>query len=161
MEEPLPLLLLDVGFVIDMPASDEQATSGSFWTALQSQVSADRELPPLDVSFQEYLALDVELCPKGQYCTNNTLATQGPTPCPRGTFAPNEGSSVCTSCPAPLASPAEGSTDFRNCTLDMKSGAAGEWIPMRLSQPLDDNLELEPQLAALYGVPLEAIIRLP
>ena len=133
--------IIDIGFTIDLPL-DEQATAG-FWEAL------DWTLPMLlDVSYQEYLTLDVSLCKRGHYCKEPNLSL----PCAAGTFGPSEGLSACFQCPAGLPS-VEGSTHFRNCT-------GGVWIPLRVPDtPIEDGAaELQAQLAAFYGMPKEAMV---
>lgn len=162
------LISIDVGFAIDAPALDEQATHG-FWTALQTQV-VDASPNILDLSYQEYLALDVSLCAQGHYCApvyTATAAAAAAMPCPQGTYGAHEGQSECTLCPAHLSTLSEGSIDFRNRTIDIVGQRRiGAWIPLiaahQQERQLDDALDLEPQLAALYGVPLEAmVVRLP
>lgn len=158
--------LLDIGFVIDFELTMLNTTEGTlqpqqqlFWAQLLEQLSQEPNV--LDVSYQEYLALDVtqRVCPKGHYCSHDVQI-----PCPLGTYGPFEGPSAsCVSCPWGLSSAAEGSTSFQNCTLGAQ-GAEGEWLPLSVPEALllllEDALPLAPQLATYFGVPAEAVVQL-
>jgi hypothetical protein len=179
--------LLDVGFVIDydltprvhqqqQQATGQENANGDddddpeespsqdtmppqepvSWTQLLDKLSQAPNV--LDVSIQEYVALDVTrgICPKGYYCN----ATDHGVQCPLGAYAPEKGLSACLQCPWGLTSAKEASVSFQNCTLADQGATEVQWLPLRLPQALDDALPLEPQLAAFYGVSVEAMVTL-
>lgn len=149
-------VLLDVAFSIDLPV--EEHALGDFWSSGVMPLLEASAI--VDASYQEYLGLDVASCPRGFYCPPADV--EAPTlggACPIGSYGPEEGLLACAPCPPGLSTLSEGAYDVRNCTRTLDGGiASGQWI--QLSVPpyaLDDAQELAPQLAAYYGVGVDAI----
>lgn len=156
---------LDIAFSIELLESHEpevfasiggnESSAPLFWKNLIEEIGEDSNV--IDVSYQEYIALDVNLtlCIQGHYCILQEMF-----PCPLSTYNPFEGVSACFTCPTNFSTVEKGSTDFQNCTISTKDRWIGQWIPIYppFDAFLNDSLELEPQLAAYYNVSVESIV---